>query len=128
MDDPQEFGRRVSAARSYAGWSQPEFAEKMGYKKARSTTERWERGDLGKRRNNPDGRSDTATKVIAVTGCPPAFFDLSEPEPAAVDQLKNEFEQKLVEQKNELRAEAAKEREVLEARLLSIESAVRKLK
>lgn len=96
VDDPVEFGKRVSAARSYAGLSQPEFAKRMGYKEARSTTERWERGDLGKRRNNPEGRREVAHRIIEKTGCPPSFFGFSEPaEGADLQERLDELDERL---------------------------------
>jgi transcriptional regulator with XRE-family HTH domain len=121
LDDPQELGRRIGAARGYAGGTIEAFAGQIGV--SEPTLRAYERGKLGDYGGSRELRRALAQKVRDASQAPPELLGLSEPGPGEVDLLRKEFEQKLVAQKNELRAEAAKEREVLEARLSSLENA-----
>lgn len=84
LEDASEFGKRVAAARGYVGMGKPEFSELLGYARNASTPDRWERGELGKKLNNRDGRRQVAEKIVARTGCPRSFFDLDESDIAEI--------------------------------------------
>jgi transcriptional regulator with XRE-family HTH domain len=128
LEDVKEFGRAVGAARG--SMTQPadkktKFAALMGT--SVPTLTRWEEGHVGSIGTLHE-RRQLAERIVEASGCPPEWFGLSELEPSAADQLRREFEQKLVEAKNEVRGEAAKELGILEAQLRSQGIAVPKPK
>jgi hypothetical protein len=129
LSSPEKFGKTVGAAR---GSMKAPYDKKVNFAKLLDISvpklTRMEEGAIGTIGATTEERRHLAERIVEKSGALPEWFGLSEPEPGAVDQLRKDFEQKLVEQKNELRAEAATERELLEARLSLLESAVPKPK
>ena len=108
LKDAQEFGRRVAAARSYAGMKRPAFAKVMG--RSVPTITRWEDGAKGSIGASIEQRRQLAQRIVEVTGCPPEWFDLSEPEPGEVDRLRDEMDEmktELLEEIERVRAAQA---------------------
>lgn len=124
LDDTFEIGRRISSALGYANRrkTRVEIAKEVGV--TAPTLLKYTKGDLGEFSKTTDLRRLLIEKVEQATGCPPGVFGLSALETGEADQLRKE----MVEMKNELRAERAAGQESLEARLSSLETAVRKLK
>lgn len=74
LHDPEEFGKRVSAAKAYAGFKKPAFAKAVGV--SVPTVTRWEEGAIGSIGATVPARQALAQRIIAATGCPPEWFDL----------------------------------------------------
>ena len=119
FDDKAAFLDALRRARKWSELGKEGFHRALYGHGSGSTEDRLEKGETPSKTGTPDKRLQLARLVIEKTGCPPELFGLSEPEPTAVDQLRREFAQKLVEAKNEVRAEAAKELGNLEALLSS---------
>lgn len=121
LQNPREIGRRIGAACGYSGKKQKEIAAELG--RDERTLRSYIGGNLGDY-STPELRLVLIRRVEEITECPPGIFGLSAPGPGEVDRLRQE----MLAQKNELRAEATRERALLEARLSSLEIAVRGLK
>jgi transcriptional regulator with XRE-family HTH domain len=79
LKDPEELGKRLRAARGYAGWSRPEMAAEMGI--SESTVRRREEGDVGALGGKPAKRQTTVDAVLEVTGAPRILFEVKAPAP-----------------------------------------------
>ena len=124
LDDPIEIGKRIGAACGYAfSKKQTDIARDLGVTDV--TLRSYIKGNLGDFNKSRETRLMLIRAVEKATRCPPAIFSVSELTPAEAN-LRREFEQKLLEQANELRAEAEKTRAILEAQLSSRETGVRK--
>ena len=66
LDDPEELGRRVSAARGYLQMQRPEFAQGLGI--SVPTLRRWEEGDESALGRNRDARRERANRVLGMEG------------------------------------------------------------
>jgi len=82
LKDPKEFGRRVQAARGYAGMKKTEFAKLM--ETSVPTVTRWENGEKGSIGTAIVLRQQLAERIQRATKCPPGFFGLDE---AATERL-----------------------------------------
>jgi transcriptional regulator with XRE-family HTH domain len=80
LKDPEELGKRLRAARGYAGWSRPEMAAEMGI--SESTVRRREEGDIGALGGKPAKRQTTVDAVLEVTGAPTVLFEVKASAPA----------------------------------------------
>lgn len=74
-DDPEELGRRIAAARGYAGLSQADYGDLIS--RSDRTVAKMESGDLGALGRTTASRKQIAQLAIAA-GAPPEFFGLDE--------------------------------------------------
>lgn len=74
-DDPAELGKRLIAARNYAGDTQDEYAPKLGV--SPRTLAKMEKGQVGSLGKSPAVRKGVAEAAVAA-GAPPEFFGLDE--------------------------------------------------
>lgn len=72
LEETHELGRRIAAARIYAGWSVGELAKRMHV--AADEVRRWEAG-LGQG-EFIDQRRGLAERIAATTGAPPGLLGL----------------------------------------------------
>ncbi len=89
LQSPQEFGRRIGAARGYMPHPRDKktnFAKMLGT--SVPTLSRMEAGEVGSLGTSVEERRQLAERVVAVTGVPASLFEISEPEPTEVDQMK----------------------------------------
>jgi hypothetical protein len=119
IDQKPEFLKAIRAARGWVGLNKEEFTTLLFGEGSESTGDRLERGQIQKRTGTTELRRQLANTIIEKTGCPPGLFGLSGLESAEADRLRSEFDLKLLEAKNELRAEAATELDALEELLSS---------
>ena len=113
LDDPSELGRRISAARAYSGGTIESFAAELGI--THPTLRSYERGDLGNYAGSRELRYALAEKVQQASGAPPEWFDLREPNGAALADLHDRVDQ--VEKRQALGAD---DFEALRAELVEI--------
>lgn len=74
-DEPKELGRRISAARAYAGLGMDDLADRLGI--STPTLRRWVNGEERSLGTTTQERRLKAELVREVTGCPTSFFDES---------------------------------------------------
>lgn len=85
LEDPVELGRRIQAARGYAGMKRPAFWEAMGSSEA--TVIRWEKGNEASLGRTLEERRQLAERIQRVTGCPAEWLGLEEAEPSIEERL-----------------------------------------
>jgi transcriptional regulator with XRE-family HTH domain len=107
FEDAEAFGKRISAVRGWKQMQRPEFGEFMGV--SESTVWRWDEGDIGKKRANPEGRRQFALWMLDKTGCPPELLGLSELGSAEADQIRREMADEMEALRTELLEEMEKE-------------------
>jgi hypothetical protein len=90
LDNPEEFGRTIAAAVSYADESLLDFATKIGL--TEPTLRSYIDGNLGRYAGSRELRTVLARKVVEASGCPDYWFSLSEPEPGEVARLRDALE------------------------------------
>ncbi len=88
-DDPKELGRRIAAARAYAGLSMDDLADRLGI--STPTLRRWTNGEARSLGSTTQERRLKVDLVREVTGCPTSFFDESTSTPNP-DQLSADVE------------------------------------
>lgn len=90
IDDAAEVGRRIAAARGYAGGTIESFAARLGI--SAPTLRSYERGELGNYAGSSAKRRALLDHVREVAGVPPEVVGLSEPGEAVAAEILRRLE------------------------------------